>query len=446
MRIKAILFLLIFSALSAWGQNAAGMSVLDIDSAVKLALENNLSLGRSEQESAAARRRYENSWNSFIPALSAGASMSRNTSLTHEVLPPLDSWTHALSLSASLSINPASFANINQTRREYESGLLSLASARHEMEFQVRLLYYQLLLLRANADLAMQNILSAQSRHEQTLTLLSVGQASNLDELSARLDLQNQISNAQNAEGAYQNALDNFKYLLLLPMNEEIVLLGDLLSLRNLSSFSSLSSLSSPASRPQNGPSISSESMNISTLRQSIAVTEAQRSSILLRTYSPTLSLSWNSAPRYNNVSDQWLDNGQFSIALSFRLDNYLPWSSAREQVNTLNDSLARQYSLLGEALINHQNNVEKLLRDLSRSEEAINNLYLNLTLAEETLRMSEEAYARGTLDLQTLYSRRDNLAAVQNRIMTEQFNFLSTILELERELNLPYTSIAWEE
>ena len=432
MKTKLVLILFLFTALSTWAQNTANIRVLDIDSAVALALDNNLSLHRTERETAAARRRYENSWNAFLPALSAGASTSRSTSLTHEIMAPMDEWTRTLSLSASLSINPASFTSINQTRLEYESGLLSLASARHEMEFQVRRLYYQLLLLRANTELAAENITSAQRRHEQTLALVRVGQATALDELTSRLDLQNQITNAQNAEGTYQNALDNFKFLLLIPMNEELHLLGDLLS------FSDLIHVS-----PQGMAGTSSESINMSSLRQSIAVSEAQRSSALLRTYSPTLSLSWNSAPRYNSLSSEWQDNGQFTISLSIRLDNYLPWSSAREQINALNDALARQHSLLGEAAINHQNNVERLLRDLSRSEDAINNLQLNVTLAEETLRMSEEAYARGTLDLQTLYSRRDNLAVVQNRLLTEHFTFLSTILELERELSLPFSSVA---
>ena len=89
---------------------------------------------------------------------------------------------------------------------------------------------------------------------------------------------------------------------------------------------------------------------------------------------------------------------------------------------------------------------MQKLLRDVARSEETIETLRLNITLAEETLRMQGDAYRQGAVELQTLNSTRDNLWAAQNRLLSEQFNLLSVILDLERELNIPFGSIAWEE
>jgi outer membrane protein TolC len=338
-------------------------------------------------------------------------------------------------------LSPAIFANINQTRQEYEAGRLNYAAARQELEFQVRRLYYQILLLKANAELAELNIESARSRHEQTIALQRVGRASNLDELSAQLDLQTQASNAQNALAAYDNALDSLKYFLMIPMDETIHLLGD------------IQNFIRENYNPATG--VSSESMQMSVLRQSINVIEAQRRAAQLRSYAPSLNLSWNAAPLYMNqypdpLGDpvrEWRDsNSQFSVSFSFRLDNYLPWSSAREQIDSLNDTVVKQQSQLAETAINHQNTVQKLLRDITRSEETIENLRLNVTLAEETLRMYTESYMSGALDLQTLYSTRDNLRTAQNRLLSEQLTLLSTILDLEKELNIPFGSIAHEE
>jgi outer membrane protein TolC len=98
------------------------------------------------------------------------------------------------------------------------------------------------------------------------------------------------------------------------------------------------------------------------------------------------------------------------------------------------------------EASINHQNNVQKLLRDIGRSVETLETINLNILLAEETLRMHEESFSRGAADLQALNNTRDNLRAVQNRLLSEQFNLLSSILELERELNVPFGSIVLAE
>ena len=412
---------------------------MDIDSAVALALENNLSLQRSQIDTAAARRRADISWNGLIPSLSAGALVAHPTSITGSLLPQQEVWTPGFTLSASMSLNPATFANINQTRQEYEAGLISYANARHELEFQVRRLYYQILLLKANAELAELNVQSAQTRYDQTLALHRVGRASSLDELSARLDVQTQRTNTQNAQAVYNNALDTLKYFLLIPMDETVILQGDLQSF--VFGNHDLEAIV-PGGFATNG------SMQMRVLRQSLAVSEAQRRTAQLRAYSPSLNLSWSSNPLYIDQPDgrQWRDSSQFSISLSFRLDSYLPWSAAREQINTLNDTIARQQSQLAEAAINHQNNVQKLLRDITRSEETIENLSLNIVLAEETLRMQTEAFQRGTVDLQALNSTRDNLRTAQNRLLSEQFNLLSAILELERELNIPFGSIALEE
>ena len=429
MKIRILFFLFALFGVNAWAE-----IVLDIDSAVSRALQSNLSLERSRMDLVAAQRKNERSWNSMIPSLSAGALLSHPTSITGSIPPQQQVWTPGFSLSASLSLTPAIFANINQTKQEYEAGLINYANAMQELEFHVRRLYYQILLLKANAELAEQNVVSAQSRHEQTIALQRVGRASSLDELSARLDVQNQQTNAQNAQAVYQNALDNLKYLLMIPMETIVSLQGDLGKFTVEDQYAN-----------QIGYS---ESMQMSALRQSIAVIEAQQKAAQLRNFAPTLNLSWNSTTLYRDQMGEmdWRDtNGQFSITLSFKLDNYLPWSPAREQINSLNDAINRQQSLLAEASMNHQSNIQKLLRDISRSEETLETLRLNILLAEETLRMFEDSYRSGAVDLHTLNNTRDNLRAIQNRFLSEQFNLLSSILELERELNLPFGSIAHE-
>jgi len=425
MKTKIIIFCLCaLIASNAWAEIA-----LDIDSAVSRALENNLSLKRAQMDTASAKRKYSRSWNGLIPSLTAGAVATHPSSITDPIPEAKNIWTPGFNLSASLSITPAIFANINQTKQEYEAGRINYAAARQELEFQVRRLYYQILLLKANTELSELNIESARSRHEQTSALQRVGRASNLDELSARLDIQTQQSNAQNAQAAYNNALDSLKYLLMLPMDETVSLQGDL---RNFIKGDNVT-----AAETHN------ESMQISALRQSISVIEAQRKTAQLRSYAPSLNFSWSGTPLYIDQLGEWKDSsGQFSISLSFKLDNYIPWSTAKEQIDSLSDSMAKQKSQLAETAVNHQNTIQKLLRDIARSEETIETLRLNVTLAEETLRMYTESYRSGTIDLQSLYSTRDNLRTAQNRLLSEQFNLLSSILEIEKELNIPFGSL----
>jgi outer membrane protein TolC len=136
-----------------------------------------------------------------------------------------------------------------------------------------------------------------------------------------------------------------------------------------------------------------------------------------------------------------WMDNGQFAVSLSLNLDSFLPWSPAREQIAALNNSIANQQSVLTEALNNSRNSVEFLWRNIAQSLENIETLRLTITLAEETYKMHEEAYQKGVADLQSLRSAQDSLSLAQNRLLEEQYNLALAVLELEKEVNIPFGS-----
>jgi outer membrane protein TolC len=407
-------------------------TTLDIDTAVSMALNNNLAIERARIETAGAKRKSERSWNSLIPSLGANAFINRPTPLINSGDAAENKWTPGFSFSASMLLSPAIFVDIRQAKEEYELGVINYQTARQELEFQVRRLYYQLLLLKENVSLTHQNAASAQSRHEQTLALRRTGQASNLDELSARLDLQTQKTNAQNAETLYANAVDGLKTLLMIPEEETVTLNGSL-------------GFSTDFATGDMTASRNKESLSTVFLRKSIETLATQRKAAQTRAYAPALNLSWNTAPLYTN--DVWIDpNGQFSVTLSLTLDNFLPWSAAKEQIDGLRDSIAVQQSLLRETLMNSRNAVKQLERNIAQSIETLETLALNVTLAEETREMYEAAYRQGTSDFQSLRSARDSLSYAQNSVLEERYNLAEKILQLEKELNIPFGSLGVEK
>jgi outer membrane protein TolC len=426
MRYKVLLLL---SALAFFAQNLWADTTLTIDSAVQLAQKNNLSLERSRTESAAAKRKSDRSWNSLLPSLGAGLIATHPTSLTDPIPAAQDEWKEGFTLSAGLQISPAIAANVSQARAEYEAGLLNYEAARRELDYNVRGLYYQLLLLKANAELAGHNAKSAEDRHAQTVARQRAGQASNLDELSARLDMQTQAISFQNAEIAYENALDSFKNLLMIPPEETIVLEG------SLEDFA----VTENGGESAGAAPLSNESTEMGVLRKSIEVLEKQKKAAQTSAYAPTLNLAWNSMPLYSGNSGRLSDSsGQFSVTLSVKLDNFLPWSPVREQIDSLNDSIAAQQSLLRESSLNHQNTLQRLSRNITQSLRTIETLRLNITLAEETYASYETAYRSGAVDLQSLNTARDSLAAAENKLLSEQYNLALAVLEFKKEANVP--------
>ncbi|MDR0628560.1 MAG: TolC family protein [Treponema sp.] len=433
MKTKLMLFCLCaFMANTVWAE-----TTLDIESAVHLALERNLSLERSRMESAAAKRKHDRSWNSLIPSLGVGAVAAHPTSITGPLSSVTNVWTPGFSLSASLHLSPSIFADIERTKTDYEAGLLNHAAAQQELEFQVRRLCYQLLLLQANTELMEQNAASAQNRYEQIRVFQRTGQASNLDELSARLDAQTQQTNVRNALTAYENALDSLKQFLMIPPEEHIVLQGSLQTLLKIP----------PVPEQSIETGISREPLTISVLRKNINALEVQRRGLRTSSYAPSLNLSWNASPLYSDAANDWLDTGgQFSVTLSMKLDNFLPWSPAKERLDSLDDSIAMQQNHLRESIASHQNTVRNLQRNIIQSAETIETLRLNLSLAEETRSMYEASYQKGAADLQSVYSARDRVLLAENQLLSEQYNLAAAILELEKELAVPFGSLMHRE
>ena len=311
-------------------------TILTADDAVALALKQNLSLDRTRIETVGKKREASTAWNSLVPSVRAGATYSRGTSLTGDLPSAREEWVPGLSLSASLSLTPAIVTEIRRTKADYEAGLLSYEAAKQELELQVRKSFYQIVLLKSNMELADRNITSAQARHEEAAAKARVGQSSRLDELSARVDLENLKPAKRNAETALNNALENFALVLGIDPEETIRLNGTL-------------ELPSP---PVLAAAGRQESLSISSLKKSLEALESQRKTLWNQAYIPSLRLSWTGNPSYAN--DTWADStGSFSVGVSIQLDNFLPGSKTKNQIAAVDDSLTLYRSQITEAIRN---------------------------------------------------------------------------------------------
>jgi len=425
-------------AQEAGNLNGTMFRVLTVDEAVRIALDNNLSLKRSALNVGTAKRAADRSWNSLLPTVTASAMVSHPTSITGETLPrqtmspdgrpqDRDVWTPGFSLSTGLNLSTAVIENIKKARADYEAGILSHEAVRQELELSVRKLFYQILLFDANRELAAQNFASAQARYEQSAALTRAGQAPHLDELSARVDMENLRPTVRNAQILYENALDTLKTVLGLPSEITVKLDGDL---SIIDGFTALIATDNWTSK---------ESLEVSRLLASIRSMEAQRKTIRNSAYIPSLRLSWASTPLYNLQNEYWNDNGSFTVSLGLNIDNFLPWSSAKTQMDALNDSISATQIQVSESLRNQENRVSQNVRTIERILESLEAMKLNVELAQSTYEMFEDAYRKGAADYQRLRSAGDSLEQAKNRLLQEQYNLISALLDLEKELNIPF-------
>jgi outer membrane protein TolC len=403
---------------------------LTVDDAVRIALDNNLSLRQNAIDLGVKKRAQDRSWNSLLPTLGASAIISHPTSVTGPVEPSnMNVWTPGFSISAGFTLSVSVIDTIKKAQADYQSGLLSYEAVNQEIELQVRKLFYQLLLLDSNRELATHNFQNAQSRYEQTAVLARIGQSSKVDELSARVDMENLRPTVINTKTLYEISMDSFKTILGIPAEAMVELDGDL----NVEITKNISSVNTG----------SGDSLEALQLLQSIRSMESHRNSIRSNAYIPNLRLSWSSTPLYNIQNDKWSDNGSFSVSLGINIDNFLPWSTTKTQIDNLNDNIRSAQIQLSDTLRNRNNRINQNIRTIARILESLEAMALNVELAQSTYEMIEDAYSRGAADYQRLRSAGDSIGQARNQLLQEQYNLISTILDLEKEMNIPFGTLS---
>lgn len=418
---KRFAILIAIAAVLAAGAAAQTATTLDADAAVELALKNNLSLQRTKLSADAAKRASDRSWNSLIPT----ATASTTRTLPNEAVVGTPEWTTRNSLSLSLSLSPSIVSEMKQAKAEYESGLLDYAQAERSLELATRKAFAQLLLYQANIDIAGRKIETAASRYEQTAAKAKVGQASQLDSLSAQVDWETLKPTLSAAETAYADALDEFRTLLGIAPDQAVALVG------------SLEATVEPAAL---STARVGESSDVAALRKSVEVAAAGKKTVRDSALLPSLTLSYAKTPTYSN--ETWSDAGSFSVGLALKLDGFLPWSSTAEALDQYDDTIASLNSRIAEAERASDATIRQLRRSIEKSFGSLEALSLNVQLAEKSYAMYEDAYRKGTSDLQSLKSAGDTLEEARLSVLKERYTLAVALLELENELNVPFGSI----
>jgi len=66
----------------------------------------------------------------------------------------------------------------------------------------------------------------------------------------------------------------------------------------------------------------------------------------------------------------------------------------------------------------------------------------LNVELAQSAYETITDAFMTGAADYQRVRSAWDGLAQANHRLLQEQFNLAAALLDLERELNIPFGTL----
>ena len=428
-RIGAMMALLVLGAALALPTAQA----LNVDEAVKIAVDKNLSLQRTSWDLDAKKRQADNAWGVLVPTTSVSAGLSRaNNGVTVLGVTSDPVWNLSASAGLSLSIPASVFATLDTVKLNYRSGQLTYELARRSLEKNVRLGFASLLLEKENLKLAQENIQRREKSLTDTQTKYKAGLAPDLDVLSAQVSLETLKPNYQNLQASYENDLGQLKLLLGLPIDKPLELAG---------------SLSTPVEKTLNLASVAGVQSVSPDVRQAELSVEAARLGLTgeqAAAWLPTASLSWNTAPAVALKSGSgWSDStGALSLQLEYSLESVFPWTASQEKLAEAEESVRSSRNLREETQAKSALNRQNYVRQIEQAVQSLQTQALNVQLAQKTYDLSLVAYDQGAKDLLSLQNTEGDLNQARYDLLSQRYALISTVLNLEYELDVPFGTV----
>jgi len=438
-------------------QNGGGQPPLRItpDMAVDMAITNNLLLQQAEIGLDITRRRADYYWNQFIPSVTVSGTLARQnwagTTQAFNIIPippyinpytiTLPQWNMLGNINVSLDLSIALVEGIRSLRLDYQAGILSLDRARLQMEQGIRKMYNSILLLEANAALLRDSFANAQRQAAIAEANFQAGMTPRLTMLQAQVQVENLRPTMNDLESTITNLKGTFALMIGLPFDAEMELvtlsMDDMYIPDDLSEFITHSAA-------MHKPDIMELQANINALN-------SRRQALFIQTHTPFLRLGWSLSStfmgnpfgdnwfRYNN----WRAGGNLQITIGMSLNGLFGFTREGQQLRDMDANIQIQNIRLAQMIRETEleiftkiNSLQNILTTMEIQRSAVE-------LAELSYRLTEDAFRAGMQDNQAVYNANLALMQAELQLLTQHFNFLNDVIDLEYSLGIPFGTLS---
>lgn len=416
MFLKKIILFLIFSC----GSFCFAAEKITIDDAVKSALENNIDIKLSDNSLKLLKKQKDFSWNSISPTLNASGNFSQN----------FEGDVNSLSISGgvNLAISSNLYTSIRNANLNYETGKITAEQKRKLIELNVRTAFYGLLYEQENISLQKRGLETSENQYKQNQEKFKKGQMSELDVLTSRVNYEQKKPSVEAAIVAYQNDLALFKQIIGIDQSQELEIVG---SLDDVLKIKSIKLSDSDVVPP-----------DVLLAEKSLEIAENSLLASRFSAYIPTISAGFNYGKAKSSANDEWSTTNNLSVGVSIPLDSVLPWSTKSINVAVSKKNVEDAKLNLEKTNTAVSVQIENLVRKINQAIYQIDSLKSNVELAEKTYNMTKTAYNYGKTDLLNLQSASDKVLSASVNLKYQAYSLISTILQLENLLGIPYGTL----
>ncbi len=431
----------------------AGAEEIDLETAVALALQNNLGLETEMLELRQKRLIADTWWNRFYPSVSARATLSRsNEEPSNPMEPvadllgfevdPVPRWSLSTGIDMQLNLTMQMVPGVRLANLDYENGRITLEQARRQVERDVTKQFYTLLLLKEQIALTTQQIRTAERRYNQARINYENGLVDEYTMLSAQVAWENQKPRLAGLEVQYQQGLLAFRNSLGVSLISSIEPVGTI-----------------------DPPSLTMELRDVTRdlLMQRLDVRQLEQlERILEQQYlltdsgrAPVVSFGWSYDPAFSG--DPWKDDllegdswnqrsGAFSITIRQPLDPWLPYSQLRNELANIEKQRRQNAVRREQALTGAEIEVRSLIRAIRAAEETVEALEYNIRLARRAFELAEIGYNNGLRDLLEVQNAEVELQNARFEVLKQRKQIMDNLLDLQYALNTSIEEIAEEQ
>ena len=429
---------------------------LSIEEAVDYALKNSRTLKSKDIDLELKERASKNSWNVFLPNVTASGTMKRASEISPQYaaagltdFPDEESrWDVIGAVSASWNFTPAYIAQIKIARAQYEAGKISWEQNLRETTTNIKKTYYGLLLQKESLKIKKASLENTRQRMIQAQANFKNGSIPELQYLKAQVDYENARPDVDSAEQTLNQQVDLFEFLIGMPVGTPIEL------------TSSIEPLYVNVTAEELLEKYSDNDLQIKALEKNKLAAKLGITALDLSTWVPALSVSYGWQPMYVNGSsmglpnnakafgftgdvgkdEKWYNSGSLSLTLAWNITNMLPWSSNRQQVKDYKQQLAQLDLSLQTLRENQKVQVRKAVDTLNQAREQIDSMARNVTLAQKAYDMTIRSYRNGTTERLDLRDTESSLDQAKLGLVNQKFQYISALMDLENTLNTNLT------
>jgi len=470
----------VITAQETAGKESQAAKRLTPDTAVEMAIKNNLNLETARVALDIKKRKYSYVWNQFLPALGVNGTLAnshQDTSTPSQVIPIIPSltpgagqklsydgisgyfnpdifapdpntlpqWNVIGNFTATLDLSIALFEGVRSTRLDYAAGQVSFEKAKLQVEQGVRKVYNQILLLEANAALLRENYNNAKRQADQAEANYKAGLAPRLTWLQAQVALQNLQPSIDDLDNAIKNLKGNFAILLGLPYDVPIELEPISLDVSYVTSDAAELISKAATGKP-----------DIQELRAGIIALQSQRKAIALQQFTPYLHFGFTWSGMYNPMLDpfkdgasnwfkgvNWNGSNTFSITLGYNFNSLFPFTKEGQQRKDMDAAIQMQNITLGQKIREAELEVYSSINTLEKIRTSTTAQQAAVDLADQSYKLTEEAYKAGLQDFLAVQSSALALEQAKLQLLTQQYSFINTLIDLEYSIGVPFGTLS---